>query len=230
VTRSVGRPKAGDASDTRRDILRAAEESFAGAGFAGASTRKVALAAGVNVATLHEHFGCKEGLSRAVREAISHGELPALRLVGTRGERLARLVRDLYDFTAARPTLSRLALLDILAGPRPRNGDGQADGDDPRVAALRDAMTELFGGAPEVRADEAARSAVTLIDATLLGSGPEKIERLDGGDEAALRSGEPARGAVVAAALALVGLTDAPPPLHPAPELESALPGGARAR
>src|ERR1019366_6322895 len=51
--RNVGRPRGGDPVETRRGILNAAEECFAASGFVGATTRRVAARARVNVATLH---------------------------------------------------------------------------------------------------------------------------------------------------------------------------------
>jgi AcrR family transcriptional regulator len=55
-----------DATDTRERILEAATQAFAAAGFAGASVRMIAGAAGVNVATLSYHFVDKRGLYAAV--------------------------------------------------------------------------------------------------------------------------------------------------------------------
>ncbi len=55
-----------DATDTRERILEAATQAFAAAGFAGASVRTIATAAGVNVATLGYHFTDKRGLYAAV--------------------------------------------------------------------------------------------------------------------------------------------------------------------
>ena len=118
IKKGVGRPRDGNPEETRRDILEAAERSFASAGFAGATTRQVASAAGVNVATLHYHFGSKEGLYRAVlREAVG-GPLPGVPEAAEAADRLRGIVSALYDHAASRRSLSRLALLDRLAGPR----------------------------------------------------------------------------------------------------------------
>ena len=75
VRRHVGRPRGGDPVETRRVLLDAAEECFAKAGFAGATTRQMAARAGVNVATLHYHFGSKEELFQAVSGGQS-GDAP----------------------------------------------------------------------------------------------------------------------------------------------------------
>jgi AcrR family transcriptional regulator len=47
-------------------ILDAAERAFGDFGFAGASLRRIVLAAGVNLATVYYYFGSKEGLLAAV--------------------------------------------------------------------------------------------------------------------------------------------------------------------
>src|ERR1035437_10329628 len=109
--RSVGRPRDGDPAETRRGILRAAEESFATAGFVGATTRQVAARAGVNVATLYYHFGSKEKLYRAVLDAASGAELTVPGGGRAPAERLAAVVEALWDFGAAHPSLPRPPLL-----------------------------------------------------------------------------------------------------------------------
>ena len=48
--------------DTRRAILEAARTTFAELGFAGASVRRIASAAGVDAALVHHYFGSKEKL------------------------------------------------------------------------------------------------------------------------------------------------------------------------
>lgn len=55
--------------DTRRRILETAIEIFARDGYEGASTRKLAEEAGVNLPAIQYYFGSKEGLHRA---AIAH--------------------------------------------------------------------------------------------------------------------------------------------------------------
>lgn len=51
---------------TKDRILRAAEELFARRGFDGASLRELTSAAGVNLAAVNYHFGCKEKLIEKV--------------------------------------------------------------------------------------------------------------------------------------------------------------------
>lgn len=59
--------------DIRNRILQAAARVYAEAGFRGATTRRVALEAGVNEITLFRHFGTKEALVRAALRAAGHG-------------------------------------------------------------------------------------------------------------------------------------------------------------
>ncbi len=173
------------------------------AGFAGATTREVAARAGVNVATLHYHFGNKEGLYRAVIERAASGEIPAPDPSGTPAERLSRTVGALFDFAAERPALSRLSLLDQLAGPSPSAPARTAEeAEDPRVAALRKMLVALANGGPTkgLPAGIAARVIVTLIDGSLLAT------REAGA--AAPRNGHRAlsREAVIAAAVKFAGV------------------------
>ncbi|HQR47198.1 MAG TPA: TetR/AcrR family transcriptional regulator [Thermoanaerobaculia bacterium] len=200
--RAVGRPRDGNPAETRREILRAAEESFAAAGFAGATTRQVAARAGVNVATLHYHFGNKEGLYRAVLEEATSGRLPAAETGGAPTERLSRLVGQLWDFGVSRPALARLSLLDRLAGPAPAE-PGRPE-EDVRVALLRRALEAGTNGGPTrgLPPGEAARMIVTLLDGSLVA-----LRAGRNGDAPPEDAADASREAVVVAALKLAGLS-----------------------
>lgn len=58
-------------SDTKEQILNAAERQFGLFGFAGASLRAVTRDANVNLAAVHYHFGSKEELFRAVVQRVA---------------------------------------------------------------------------------------------------------------------------------------------------------------
>jgi|GEM_PF-899659 len=210
--KGVGRPRDGNPEETRQEILRAAAEAFAACGFVGATTRAVAARASVNVATLHYHFGSKEGLYRAVIGNACRGKLPDVPS-GTGVEMVAGLVEGLFEFGAHRPTLARLALLDALAGPGPA-GEGEPD---VRVRWFADTLRPLLAPSNGRRAPDAgkvARSVVALVDATFVaapGPAPGVHPGLPGPDGTAPAPAqalpdETARAAVVAAALRLSGL------------------------
>jgi AcrR family transcriptional regulator len=57
-----------DTNDTRRAILEAARETLLSEGYAGLSTRKVAVAAGVPLSQLHYYFGSKQQLILSLLE------------------------------------------------------------------------------------------------------------------------------------------------------------------
>lgn len=194
--RSVGRPRDGDPAETRRGILRAAEQSFAAAGFVGATTRQVAARAGVNVATLHYHFGNKEKLYRAVLDAASRAELADPSHGSTPAERLSAVVEGLWDFGASHPSLPRLSLLHRLAGPA-----SPVDvPPDPREALLTRTLAETGARLP-FPPGEAARVILAFLDSALVAS------QGGGGYEAGSPAAASAsRSGVVAAALCVSGL------------------------
>ncbi len=190
--RTAGRPRDGDPGKTRRDILRAAEESFAASGFAGATTRRVAAKAGVNVATLHYHFGNKERLYRAVLASAAEGVAAARPEGASPKERIRAAVEALWALGESRPSLPRLSLLHRLAGP---SGN---DHEDPRAAFLATVLEDAGGNAGLAPA-EAARLLLMIVDGALVASRSGRA-----GNAAAA---EEPKGAVVAAALRFAGLS-----------------------
>lgn len=64
--------------ETRRRLIEAALPVFARDGFDGVSTRRIAEAAGANVAAIAYHFGSKRGLYLAVAEAVAERSAAAL--------------------------------------------------------------------------------------------------------------------------------------------------------
>jgi len=207
--KGVGRPRDGNPEETRREILRAAGEAFAASGYVGATTRAVAARAGVNVATLHYHFGSKEGLYRAVLENANRGSLPAVPS-GPGGETVARLVEGLFAFGSEHPILARLSVLDTLAGPERKDGERA----DRRIRWFADALGPILApsnGRPAPGPEETARAVVALVDATFLAAAPRPpFPAIPVAGEATPQPpplpNEAARSAVVAAALRLSGL------------------------
>lgn len=70
--RSPGRPR--EAGDSVGTILRAATTLFAEHGFHGVTTRSIAAAAELNIATVHYHLGTKAAIYRAVFARIAAQE------------------------------------------------------------------------------------------------------------------------------------------------------------
>lgn len=198
--RNVGRPRGGDPVETRRSILNAAEECFAASGFVGATTRQVASRAGVNVATLHYHFGSKEKLYRAVLGAATREDIPFPGSGATPEERLSFAVEALWDFGAAHPALPRLSLLHRLAGPAPSAGARETP-EDPRTAFLFETLAQTGLKTPLPPA-ETVRVILAILDGALVaaqdGHGPEAASPFFLAD--VLRAG------VVAAALRVAGV------------------------
>lgn len=62
----IGRPPDTDAAETRRRIVDVARRAFAAGGFAAATNREIAQAAGVTTGAVYHHFGSKEALYLAV--------------------------------------------------------------------------------------------------------------------------------------------------------------------
>jgi AcrR family transcriptional regulator len=106
---------------TKARILAAAEAVFAARGFEGASTREIAARAGVNISSLHYHWGSKETLYVGVFQDVFE------RLVGILGTTLSRLaaertrevvvgrvMRELVAFMAAHPTVPKLLVRRLL--------------------------------------------------------------------------------------------------------------------
>lgn len=62
----IGRPPDTDAAETRRRIVDVARRAFAAGGFAAATNREIAHAAGVTTGAVYYHFGSKEALYLAV--------------------------------------------------------------------------------------------------------------------------------------------------------------------
>jgi len=195
--RNVGRPRDGNPAETRREILEAAEESFAASGFVGATTRQVAARAGVNVATLHYHFGNKERLYRAVLDAVISAEIPESGRSDSPVERLTAVVESLWDHAWTRPALSRLSLLHRLAGPAAPDGGAHEPLDDPRARLLAKTIADI-GVKSAYASDDAARVVLALMDGALVAS--------QNGFGAEAPSPEAPRRAVVAAALRVSGL------------------------
>lgn len=106
---------------TRESVALAAHEVFAAGGYHGVSVRDIAAAVGVNVATVHYHYGTKAALYQAVFDRLSEAEAAALgdqldkvRAAAAQGSAadlctaLLTLLESYVDFVAAQPSAARL--------------------------------------------------------------------------------------------------------------------------
>ena len=107
-----------DGQRGREQILRAAAVEFGTRGFDGATTARIAHAAGVTQPLVHHHFGSKLGLWEAVLEQL-FGELRALQEGTMRDLQgvdlttwLRVLLRQFVLFSARRPELARIIALE----------------------------------------------------------------------------------------------------------------------
>lgn len=83
VCTAAGTPLRSDGIDARNRLQRAALALFAAKGFAKASTREIAAAAGVNISAISYYFGDKAGLYRAVyNDAMEGGPEQREQLLG----------------------------------------------------------------------------------------------------------------------------------------------------
>lgn len=100
-------------SDTRAAILDAARRLFIDEGFRGATTRKIAAAAGVDAALISYFFGSKQNLfGEAFALPANPATLVAARLDGPIDElphRLLAVLLDTWDPVANRPSLLAIA-------------------------------------------------------------------------------------------------------------------------
>ncbi len=113
------------AAETRATILRAAADSFAAAGLAGARTEAIARAAGVNKALLHYHFKSKAGLYSAVlEEHMKEFSRRAREILASPPPARATVLRFVnlhFDFVSARPYYPLLFQHLLMTGGQPLN-------------------------------------------------------------------------------------------------------------
>ncbi|MCU0270802.1 MAG: TetR/AcrR family transcriptional regulator [Acidimicrobiales bacterium] len=125
TTRTVRATSRPSADDTRGRILAAALDLFSERSFEGATTREIAVRAGVTQPLLNYHFHGKEELWRAAIDSLFDRLTTVLdtRLTGLRGvdERTVTelVVREFVLFSAANPQLHRIITQECKAdGPR----------------------------------------------------------------------------------------------------------------
>lgn len=111
----------GDPDVTRRAILEAAREVFAGHGYERATIRGIAAAAAVDPALIHHHFGTKLELFVAAHELpISPAAVDAV-LRGTEGTLGERLARGYLTAAFAEDTPLEALVRSAVSNPTARN-------------------------------------------------------------------------------------------------------------
>src|SRR5262245_26589928 len=157
---SPGRPAAAlSASERHALLVQAAIAVIARGGLAGASTRAVAAAAGMNQAMVHYSFPGKHALLLAVLEAI-HAELRQLLATAVDGaasldEAIERLGRRMWDFVLSDPALQRvqyeLTLYSLSAPASARIARAQYEGYVDAFAGTLAALPCVRAGAARLR-------------------------------------------------------------------------------
>jgi AcrR family transcriptional regulator len=109
--------------DTRQRILYAAAQVFAEQGYARATTRALAAAAGVNEVTLFRHFGSKQNLFASVVEAFAAPALTAAletQLTGDYRQDLLAMGKQVLGLMLERREAMRLMLCEAEHFPEVR--------------------------------------------------------------------------------------------------------------
>lgn len=113
--------------DSVARILRAATELFAEHGYYGVTTRQIAAAAGLNIATVHHHVGTKRALYERVYRTLSQQDEQfietvealfaesAITDVASLERMVGRLVDRFVDYAGEEPVRARLYLRHWLA-------------------------------------------------------------------------------------------------------------------
>lgn len=152
-----GRPPAGEQRGERpraEQILESALVDFATTGFQGASLRKIAARAGVDVALITHHFGSKDDLWRAAINAVSERLINAINALPdpsspqprpmNEGEQLARVMTQLVDIACDTPHLAQFVMNEIA-----RQDDSFSDIYEKLIRPIRDILLPLITAARE---------------------------------------------------------------------------------
>ena len=163
----VGAERERNATRSREQILDAAELLFADRGYDTTSLTEVGNHSGLSRATPGYFFGSKAELYRAVlercfaeaRQAVLRGRDRALVSQERPEVVLSGVIRDYFDFLAARPTFVRLMEREALGDGPPWEGPGL--GVATGQAALAAIVEEL--GFDAGRSEEAAHLLISMV-------------------------------------------------------------------
>ncbi|MUL40372.1 TetR/AcrR family transcriptional regulator [Streptomonospora sp. PA3] len=154
-----------DREATRQRILDCARDLFTREGYAQVSSRRIAAAAGVNVALINRYFGAKRGL---LAEVIAEdAAFPGL-FEGDRATLPRRIAEHVVHRTLGEGTPLQRALMHSIGDP-----DLQSVFEERLQSAIIGPLAAYIGGAE-------ARTRATLVAALLIGVG--NVRRMGGAD------------------------------------------------
>ena len=162
-----GRTRQARGDSAREALLGAAERVFARAGFVGATTAAIAQAAGLPPATLHDHVGSKEDLSREVLSRTLHDwlvPLDGLQPDADPRQALEAYIRAKMAMSAGRPDASRVYANELLHGA-PVLG-GLLRGELKRVVRAKAAVVDGWVAAGRMAPVDATQLFFTIWAAT----------------------------------------------------------------
>src|SRR3972149_6009306 len=108
--------------ETRKDIMKVAQELFARQGYSGARIQTIADKVGIQKASIYYHFNGKKDLYRAIMfdilRKLDERVTKVLQKKSDRVERYISLQDTLVDFFGANPNYARLLLRNITGEDR----------------------------------------------------------------------------------------------------------------
>lgn len=147
-------------NQTRHDILAAARAQFAQKGFAGATLRAIAQAAGVDTALIHHYFASKEGMfAAAIEESFDSGRF--LTDVGDSPARIATSIVTRY-FDLWESAESQQPLMAIMRSA--------IENDRARQILLNFMSNEIYDVLAPILGQDEARLRISFVGSQLLGA------------------------------------------------------------
>ncbi len=158
--------------DTRQRILQAATQLIAQVGYAQATTRLIADAAGVNEVTLFRHFGSKKALLMACVEAQNAASMAAIfdaDLSGVYSEDILRMAQHQIADMRANVELLRMLLCDMRSIPELRQVLLEGGrGNQARMSRYFQGQIEAGAIRPELSAEALAIAFESLFSWSIL--------------------------------------------------------------
>jgi AcrR family transcriptional regulator len=166
--KAVGRPRGTDSKDTKKQILNAARDCFAAAGYNATSNKDIAVLAGITPGSIYHHFANKADLFLSVHREMQHIVVGQCRAAVdgkvTLMEAALSLLDTLADIQITLPSYSKFnAVVRIEAS---RNPDIEVAREDQEWRTLYDGLARLGVSTGEV--DASNERAVRTVFATLI--------------------------------------------------------------